>query len=63
LLDIFRIVYQNLHNQSLGVARNSDTELQNHRAILQAIETKNVGLAEQLLSTHFDGIKERLKTA
>jgi DNA-binding FadR family transcriptional regulator len=63
LLDIFRFVYQNLHNQSLGVAQNSGTELQNHRAILQAVEAKNVELAKELLSAHFDGIKERLKTA
>jgi DNA-binding FadR family transcriptional regulator len=63
LLDIFRFVYQNLHNQSLAAARNSGTELQNHRAILQAVEAKNVVLARQLLSDHFDGIKERLKTA
>jgi DNA-binding FadR family transcriptional regulator len=63
LLDIFRFVYQNLHNQSLGVAQNSGTELQNHRAILQAVEAKNIELAKELLSAHFDGIKERLKTA
>ena len=63
LLDIFRFVYLNLHNQALGVAQNSGAELQNHRAILQAVETKNVELAKQLLGNHFDGIKERLKSA
>ena len=62
LLEIFRIVYQNLHQQSLGVPRDIETELQNHKAILQAIEAKDITLAQQRMRIHFDGIKERLQT-
>ena len=63
LLDIFRAVYQNLHDQSLGVARGLELELHNHQEILQAIEAGDANLAQQRLTHHFDGIKERLSTA
>ena len=63
LLDIFREVYQNLHNQSLGVARSLEVELRNHQQILQAIEAGDAKLAQQRLANHFDGIKDRLSTA
>jgi DNA-binding FadR family transcriptional regulator len=61
LLDIFRVVYQNLHHQSLGVTRNIEAEVQTHQAILQAIEAKDIPLAQQRMQAHFDGIKDRLK--
>lgn len=63
LLDIFRVVYQNLHQQSLGMARDLETELQNHENLLQAIEARDVPLAQQRMRIHFDGIKERLQAA
>lgn len=63
LLDIFRVVYQNLHQQSLGMARDLETELQNHKNLLQAIEARDVPLAQQRMRIHFDGIKERLQAA
>ncbi len=63
LLDIFRVIYQNLHNQSLGVARSLEVELRNHQEILQAIEAGDANLAQQRLAHHFDGIKDRLSTA
>jgi len=63
LLDVFWTVYQNLHDRSLGITRDLEAELRNHEQILQAIEAKDVELARQRLLDHFDGIKERLKTA
>lgn len=63
LLDIFRSVYQQLHDQSLHVSLDPQDEWQNHNAILQAIEAKDVELARQRLNIHFEGIKERLRTA
>jgi len=63
LLDIFRVVYQNLHGQSLDVPRDLEIELQNHKALLRAIEAKDITLAQQRMTKHFDGIKERLRTA
>jgi DNA-binding FadR family transcriptional regulator len=63
LLDIFRSVYQQLHDHSLHVSVDPQDEWQNHNAILQAIETRDADLAQQRLRTHFEGIKERLHVA
>lgn len=63
LLDVFRYVYQNLHDQSITEAGALEIEVQNHEEILQAIEACNVELAQERLRQHFSGIKERLETA
>jgi len=63
LLGIFWDVYNNLLEESLDVVEDPDAEARNHEAILQAIEAKEVKLAQDRITDHFDGIKERLRTA
>ncbi len=63
LQDVFRTVYQNLQDRSLRVTRDLDAELRNHEQILQAIEAQDTESARRLLVVHFEGIKERLKSA
>ena len=63
LLDMFCIIYQNLRDKSLFVTRDPLAEVSHHEEILQAIEAKDAALAQQLITEHFSGIKERLKAA
>jgi len=60
LLDIFWDVYRNLRDQSLQVVHDPDVQARNHEAILTAIESKNVQLAQKHIVDHFDEIKRRL---
>ena len=66
LLDVFQAVYHNLRDQSLftpQLPEELDAKLQDHVAILQAIEAKDAELARRRMIDHFDGIKERLRAA
>ena len=66
LLDVFEAVYHNLRDQSLftpQLPEELDAKLQDHVAILQAIEAKDTELAQRRMIAHFDGIKERLGAA
>ena len=60
LLDIFWDVYRNLRDQSLQAVHDPDVQARNHEAILGAIESKNVQLAQKCIVDHFDEIKRRL---
>ena len=61
LLDVFWDVYKNLRDESLHIVKDLDGEAQNHEAILEAIEAKDVALAQRHLIDHFHGIRNRLR--
>jgi len=63
LLNIFWDVYQNLRDESWLTLMDLDAEARNHERILQAIEAKEVDVAQQRLADHFRAIEERLRTA
>lgn len=63
LLDVFWDVYRGLNDQSLHIVRDLAAEAENHARILEAIAAKDSDLARQRLLEHFDGIKERLRSA
>jgi DNA-binding FadR family transcriptional regulator len=62
LLEVFWDVYRNLRDQHLYMPQNLEAEYHNHAAILQAIQAGQAGEARRLMSDHFAGIKERLRT-
>jgi len=61
LLDVFWEVYKNLRDQTLLLPTNLPAEAENHRAILQAIEDKQVEEARRRIADHFDDVKQRLR--
>jgi DNA-binding FadR family transcriptional regulator len=63
LLDMFCAVYQNLRDTSLSVSKEPLAEVEHHEQILRAIEAKDRALAQQLITEHFCGIKERIQAA
>ncbi len=66
LLDVFWDVYKNLREQRLHMIKDMEDlekEAQNHVGILEAIEAKQVQLAQRRLIEHFDGVKSQLATA
>lgn len=63
LLDMFCVIYQNLRDKSLSVAQDPLAEVEHHEQILAAIEAKDTALAQQLITEHFSGIKDRIKAA
>ena len=63
LLDVFCDIYRNLRDKSLLVIREPVVEVENHERILQAIEAKDVVLAQRRIAEHFTGIKDRIKSA
>ena len=63
LLDVFWDVYRGLNDQSLHIVRDLTAEAENHARILEAIATRDSELARQRLLEHFNGIKERLRSA
>jgi len=64
LLDVFQTVYHNLRDASLLVPPTGlGAKLRDHTGILEAIEAKDIELAQHRIVDHFDGIKGRLRTA
>jgi DNA-binding FadR family transcriptional regulator len=63
LLDVFCTIYKNLRDQSLLIIKNKNVEVENHEAILNAIEARDAALAQRLIRDHFNGIKQRLAAA
>jgi DNA-binding FadR family transcriptional regulator len=63
LLDVFCSIYQNLRDKSLYVTHDPLAEVENHAQILRAFAAKDVTLAQQLITSHFHGIKDRIKAA
>ncbi len=60
LLDVFWEVYKNLRDETMVVATNFPAEAENHWAIFQAIETKQVEEARRQIAYHFGDLKLRL---
>ncbi len=63
LLDMFCGVYQNVRDKSLSVSTDPLAEVDHHEQILRAVEAKDAALAQQLITEHFSGIKDRIKAA
>ena len=63
LLDVFCEIYKNLRDKSLLSSHDPEAEVVNHERILQAIEAKDIPLAQERIIEHFSRIKERIRTA
>lgn len=64
LLDVFWHVYQNLREKALTYPKElMDSDVQNHVAILEAIEARDVERARRLVIDHFGGVHRRLNEA
>jgi DNA-binding FadR family transcriptional regulator len=63
LLDVFCDIYRNLRDKSVLVIREPVIEVENHERVLQALEAKDVVLAQRRIAEHFSGIKDRIKSA
>jgi len=59
LLAVFCTIYKNLRDQTLLTAADPTKEVENHVAILAAIEARDAEKAQRLIIDHFTGIKER----
>jgi DNA-binding FadR family transcriptional regulator len=63
LLEIFCTIYRNLRDKTLLANPDPLREVNNHEKILNAIEARDVALAQRLVLDHFTGIKERATAA
>ncbi len=63
LLAVFCTIYKNLRDRTLLVVKTPMKEVENHMAILAAIEARDVENAQRLVIDHFTGIKERARAA
>jgi DNA-binding FadR family transcriptional regulator len=63
LLEVFCDIYRNLRDKSLLVTRDPIAEVNHHAEILQAIEARDVALAQRRIAEHFSGIKDRIRSA
>lgn len=61
LLNIFWDVYQHLRDESWLTLMDLDALARTHESILQAIEAKEVDVAQRCLVDHFHAIEERLR--
>jgi DNA-binding FadR family transcriptional regulator len=61
LLELFWRVYHNLQHRVLRYTDDlSDSDVENHAAILEAIEAQDADLARQRILDHFTGLRRRL---
>ncbi len=63
LAGVFWVAYRNAEVNTIPAAREGRSILEHHREILQAVEAKDVGLAQRLMADHFQEGEERLKLA
>lgn len=63
LLDVFWQIFRNLRDRSLIPPRDAAANIHNHAAILEAIEARDVELAQRRIAAHFDDLRERLRDA
>lgn len=62
LLDVFWYTYRNLRDQTVQVARDPAVEIRSYELILQALEARDVELAQRRIVKHYALLQEQLKT-
>ena len=63
LFELFWIAFENLDNPTIQDVSRAEEDLENHRAILDAVKARDANLARQHLTHHFDRLKERIRRA
>jgi DNA-binding FadR family transcriptional regulator len=65
LLKLFKAFWIAFESLDIEIIHDSDPrlELENHRAILQAVKSRDIGLARQRLAQHFSHLQDRIHQA
>jgi DNA-binding FadR family transcriptional regulator len=63
LFELFWIAFENLDNPTIQDVSRAEEDLENHRAILDAVKARDANLARQHLTPHFDRLQERIRRA
>jgi len=63
LFELFWIAFENLDNSIIQDGKRAEEDLENHRAILDAVKARDADLARQHLTRHFDRLQDRIRRA
>lgn len=63
LFELFWIAFENLDNPIIQDASRAEEDLENHRAILDAVRARDANLARQRMTQHFSYLQERIRRA
>jgi DNA-binding FadR family transcriptional regulator len=63
LFELFWIAFENLDNPTIQDVSRAEEDLENHRAILDAVKARDADLARQHLTRHFGRLQDRIRRA
>ena len=63
LFEVFWFAYENLDNPIIQHVNRVEEDLENHRAILDAVKARDEDLARQHIMHHFSHLQERIRRA